>query len=195
MSADQPAPAAPAGIRIRRFTAREWPAYRALRLRSLADAPMAFGSSLAAEEAWAHELWMARLTAAAVSGRDCPLVAESAESTDAAGSAETNRTLLGLLWAKCDADDAGVVNLFQMWVAPEARGRGVAGALLDEALAWARTIDARLVQLGVVCDNSAAVQLYTRAGFRKVGALAPIRPGSALLEQTMHLDLRTSSKV
>ena len=201
MSADQPAPAAPAGIRIRRFTAREWPAYRALRLRSLADAPMAFGSSLAAEEAWAHELWMARLTAAAVSGRDCPLVAESAGSTksagstDAAGSAETNRALLGLLWAKCDADDAGVVNLFQMWVAPEARGRGVAGALLDEALAWARTIDARLVQLGVVCDNSAAVQLYTRAGFRKVGALAPIRPGSALLEQTMHLDLRAAPEV
>jgi ribosomal protein S18 acetylase RimI-like enzyme len=77
-----------------------------------------------------------------------------------------------------------------MWVAPEARGRGVAGALLDEALAWARSIDARLVQLGVVCDNSAAVQLYTRAGFRKVGVLAPIRPGSALLEQTMHLTLR-----
>jgi GNAT superfamily N-acetyltransferase len=184
VSADQSSPGTPAGIRIRRFAAHEWPAYRALRLRSLADAPTAFGSSLAAEEAWAHELWMARLTAAAVSGRDCPLVAESAESAEADGA------LLGLLWAKCDADDAGIVNLFQMWVAPEARGRGVAAALLDEALAWARSIGARLVQLGVVCDNSAAVQLYTRAGFRKVGALAPIRPGSALLEQTMHLTLR-----
>jgi GNAT superfamily N-acetyltransferase len=168
-------------IRIRRFGPHEWPAYRALRLRSLADAPEAFGSTLALETAWRPELWMARLSAAGVSGRDCPLVAESAEADGA---------MLGLLWAKCDADDAGIVNLFQMWVAPEARGRGVAAALLDEALAWARTRHARLVQLGVVVDNSAAVQLYTRAGFRNVGAPAPIRPGSALLEQTMHLTLR-----
>lgn len=167
-------------IRIRRFTAREWPAYRALRLRSLADAPNAFGSSLALEESWAHELWMARLMAAEVSGRDCPLVAESTAADGA---------MLGLLWAKCDADDAGIVNLFQMWVAPEARGRGAASALVDEALAWARSIGARLVQLGVVVDNQDAIRLYERKGFRNAGVPAPIRPGSALLEQTMQLAL------
>jgi GNAT superfamily N-acetyltransferase len=170
----------PAGIRIRRFAPHEWPAYRALRLRSLADAPHAFGSSLSAEEAWAHELWMARLTAAAVSGRDCPLVAESSGPDGA---------MLGLVWAKCDAEDASIVNLFQMWVAPEARGRGVAAALLDEAVAWAHSIQARLVQLGVVCSNEPAIQLYLRKGFRDVGVPEPIRPGSALLEQTMHLSL------
>lgn len=167
-------------VRIRRFTAREWPAYRALRLRSLADAPNAFGSSLALEESWAHELWMARLMAAEVSGRDCPLVAESTAADGA---------MLGLLWAKCDADDAGIVNLFQMWVAPEARGRGAASALVDEALAWARSIGARLVQLGVVVDNQDAIRLYERKGFRNAGVPAPIRPGSALLEQTMQLAL------
>jgi GNAT superfamily N-acetyltransferase len=158
----------PAGVRI-----------RALRLRSLADAPNAFGSSLAAEEAWAHELWMARLTAA-VSGRDCPLVAESTGPDGA---------MLGLVWAKCDAKDASVINLFQMWVAPEARGRGVAAALLDEAVTWARSIQARIVQLGVVRSNAPAIQLYVRKGFRDVGDPEPIRPGSALLEQTMHLSL------
>jgi ribosomal protein S18 acetylase RimI-like enzyme len=173
-------------IRIRRFGPREWPAYRALRLRSLAEAPEAFGSSLAAEQAWAHELWMARLMAASVSGRDCPLVAESVtESAKPDGA--TDAPMLGLLWAKCDAEDAGIVNLFQMWVAPEARGRGVAAALLDEAVAWARSIGARSVRLGVVCSNSAAIRLYTRAGFRNAGTPEPIRPGSALLEQTMLL--------
>lgn len=170
---------APAGIRIRRLVPREWPAYRALRLCSLLDAPDAFGSSHAAEEAWAQELWMARLTAADVSGRDCPLVAE----------AEAEATMLGLLWAKCDAEDAGIVNLFQMWVAPEARGRGVAAALLEAAVAWARSIGARRVQLGVVISNQAALQLYLRHGFSKVGEPAPIRPGSALLEQSMQLQL------
>jgi GNAT superfamily N-acetyltransferase len=173
----------PAGIRIRRFTAGEWPAYRALRLRSLADAPDVFGSSLAAEEAWAHELWMARLNAASVSGRDCPLVAESSGPDGAIGD------MLGLLWAKCDAEDAGIVNLFQMWVAPAARGRGVAAGLVDAAVAWARSIHARGIRLGVVCSNQDAIRLYLRKGFRDVGEPAPIRPGSALLEQTMYLEL------
>jgi ribosomal protein S18 acetylase RimI-like enzyme len=183
----EPSPAvpSPAGIRIRRFTAQEWPAYRALRLRSLADAPEDFCSSLALEEAWAHELWMARLMAASVSGRDCPLVAEA----DGTRDATTDGAMLGLLWAKCDAEDAGIVNLFQVWVAPEARGRGVAAALVDEAVAWARSIQARLVRLGVVDSNQAAIQLYTRKGFSMVGTPEPTRPGSALLEQTMHLPL------
>lgn len=184
-SSGTPAPApAPAGIRIRRLLPREWPAYRALRLRSLADAPQAFGSSLAAEEAWAQELWMARLTAAAVSGRDCPLVAEAGDA-----DADADEAMLGLVWAKCDAEDAGIVNVFQMWVAPEARGHGVASALLDESVAWARSIGARLVRLGVVCSNQAAIQLYRRKGFVDAGAPEPIRPGSAVLEQTMHLPL------
>jgi ribosomal protein S18 acetylase RimI-like enzyme len=176
-AATSPAEPSPAGIRTRRLTAQEWPAYRALRLRSLADAPDAFCSSHALEESWAHELWMARLMAASVSGRDCPLVAEADD------------TMLGLLWAKCDTEDAGIVNLFQMWVAPEARGRGVAAALVDEAVAWARSIQARLVRLGVVSSNQAAIQLYMRKGFGMVGTPEPILPGSARLEQIMHLPL------
>lgn len=167
----------PADLTIRRLQAHEWPAYRALRLRSLAEAPHAFGSSLALEEAWRPELWMARLAAASESGRDCPLVAAA------------NDTLHGLVWAKCDAEDAGAVNLFQMWVAPDARGQGVAAALLRDAIAWARSIGARCVRLGVVNGNEAAARLYARAGFRDVGAPAPVRPGAAALEQTMQLDL------
>ena len=95
-----------------------------------------------------------------------------------------------MLRAGADAEDAGIINLFQMWVAPEARGRGVAAALVDGAVAWARSIQARLVQLGVVCSNEAAIQLYLRKGFRNAGTPAPIRPGSALLEQAMHLPLQ-----
>lgn len=166
-------------MKIRRLQAEEWPAYRLLRLRSLADAPHAFGSTLATEEAWRPELWMARLTAASTSGRDCPLVA------DADGS------LQGLVWAKCDAEQAGLVNLFQMWVAPEARGQGVAAALLRDAIAWAQSIGAHRVRLGVVEGNEAAARLYARAGFRDAGAPEPLRPGSATLEQAMELDLGT----
>ena len=94
-----------------------------------------------------------------------------------------------MAWAKVDASDAGRVNLFQVWVAPECRGHGVAAALLDAAIAWARSRNARTMQLGVVCGNDAARRLYERAGFGAVGAPEPQRPGSARMEQAMRLEL------
>lgn len=183
-------------VTVRRLLGRDWPVYRALRLRSLADAPYAFGSSLALEESWRPEIWMARLTAAETSGRDCPLIAEAGAATTetVAGTDETPAAPLGLVYAKCDAEQAGVVNLFQMWVAPEARGRGVAAALLQASIDWARSIGARQVRLGVVCGNDAAARLYRRAGFRDVGAPEPLRPGSAALEQAMQLDLGAATQ-
>jgi len=183
------------GVTIRPLRAHDWPAYRAVRLRSLADAPYAFGSSLALEESWRPELWMARLTAAETSGRDLPLIAEDANTTGAANEAPSVASApLGLVYAKCDPEQAGAVNLFQMWVAPEARGRGVAQALLQASIDWARSIGAQRVHLGVVCGNDAAARLYRRAGFRDVGAPEPLRPGSAALEQAMQLELGAAAQ-
>ena len=45
---------------IRRIRAEEGPSLRALRLRALADAPMAFGSTLAREEAFTEDEFRAR---------------------------------------------------------------------------------------------------------------------------------------
>lgn len=160
---------------IRTLRPDEWPSYRDVRLRALADAPDAFGSTLAEEQARAPDDWAARLAAAAVSGQDYPLVAELAGA------------VVGLLWAKVDAADASAVNIFQVWVAPESRGRGVADALLREAIGWAKSRRARVVQLGVTCGDTAAGRLYLRAGFCNVGAPVARRPGSPLLEQSMHL--------
>jgi GNAT superfamily N-acetyltransferase len=76
-----------------------------------------------------------------------------------------------------------------MWVAPDSRGRGVAAALLGAAIDWARSHNARVLQLGVTSGDTPAVRLYKRHGFRESGAPEPLRPGSALLSQTMRLDL------
>jgi GNAT superfamily N-acetyltransferase len=164
---------------IRNFEAHEWPLYREVRLRALADAPEAFCSTLASEQRRPDQDWAARLSAAAVSGQDLPLIAERA------GAA------LGMLWAKVDASDPAVVNVFQVWVAPEARGLGVAAALLHAVVAWAREKGARAIALSVTCD-SAAARLYRREGFVDVGPPTPRNPGLPLLEQSMRLDIRAA---
>jgi ribosomal protein S18 acetylase RimI-like enzyme len=162
---------------VRRLAAPEWPLYRALRLRALADAPAAFGMTLAEAELRTDNDWAWVLNLGTTSGRDLPLVA------DLDGSP------VGMAWAKVDANVSSRVNLFQVWVAPESRGHGIAAALLDAALAWARAIGAREMQLGVVCGNDAARRLYERAGFRAIGEPEPQRPGSSQMEQMMRIDL------
>jgi GNAT superfamily N-acetyltransferase len=103
--------------------------------------------------------------------------------------AEVDGVAAGLTWAKADVADSAVVHLFQVWVAPENRGRGVAAALLHDAIQWAKARDARFVELGVTCGDTPAVRLYTRAGFKPVGPPEPLRPGSALLSQPMRLSI------
>jgi GNAT superfamily N-acetyltransferase len=168
---------------VRRLTAHEWPLYRSLRLRALRDAPEAFGSTLAEEEPRPDEDWAWRLNLGAGSGRDLPLVAQLASEP------------VGLAWAKVDATDPARVNLFQVWVAPESRGHGVAAALLDASLVWARATGALEMQLGVVCGNDAARRLYERAGFRATGEPEPQRPGSSRMEQMMRLEITTDGRV
>lgn len=162
---------------VRRLEPGEGALYRTIRLRALAEAPDAFCSSLAEEEARPLESWSTRLENAARSGIDCPLVAE------AAGQAA------GLVWAKVDGEDMGTVNLFQMWVDPAWRGRGVAGALLDAAVAWARQRGAHTVGLGVNCANRAAVALYERAGFKVLGEAYPMAGAPGRMEYAMRLRL------
>ncbi|HZX29057.1 MAG TPA: GNAT family N-acetyltransferase [Telluria sp.] len=159
------------------LTKDEWPVYRMLRLRSLADSPDAFARTVAEEERLPGEYWQSRLIAAAASPRDYPLIAE------------LDGQAVGLTWAKVDADDASVVNFYQVWVAPEARGRGIAAALLQTAIDWSASRGARLARLGVTWGDTPATRLYHRLGFLPVGELEPLREGSPILSQTMELTL------
>ncbi len=164
-------------ISIRTISPDDWQRYRDARLGSLADAPDAFGSTFAEEQLRPAEWWAGRVAAAAVSGIDCPLIAE------------VEGRVVGLVWAKLDASNPSLVNLFQMWVAEQWRGRGIAARLLADAIDWARSKNARVVQLGVTCGDTSATRLYQRTGFQAFGETELLRTGSPLLSQPMRLAL------
>ena len=56
------------------------------------------------------------------------------------------------------------VELISMWVAPTARGRGVARQLIDAVATWAAGQD-RSTYLMVRSDNTPARRAHERAGF------------------------------
>ena len=66
----------PAQITVRRVQAEEWERLRAIRLRALADAPMAFGSTLSREAAFPEHVWQERAEGGASGADRATFIAE-----------------------------------------------------------------------------------------------------------------------
>src|SRR3546814_2943479 len=62
----------------------------------------------------------------------------------------------------------GAVELHQLYVAEPAKGTGVAAALMDWGIAWARE-RASILYLTVFTENDRAQAFYRRYGFTDVG--------------------------
>lgn len=68
-------------------------------------------------------------------------------------------------------ENAHVLGIMGLAVAPDARGRGVATALLAAAEQYARTRGGSKLSLRVLSTNESALRLYERSGFRREGTL------------------------
>ncbi|MFO7539732.1 MAG: GNAT family N-acetyltransferase [Chloroflexota bacterium] len=156
-------------FKIRKFAAHEWPTYKNIRLRALADSPDAFGRTLAEAQEYADDYWSGRLSSGANSGRDLPLVAECDDEP------------IGLTWGRIEASRPEVANLYQVWVDPDYRQHGVGQLLLERVITWARAENARYLDLGVTFADSPAMRFYRRNGFEPLAKPGPLRPGSPLL--------------
>jgi GNAT superfamily N-acetyltransferase len=166
---------------VRQFLPHEWRIYRDLRLRALADSPDAFGSTLAEGRDRPDTEWVSRLASGADKRWNFPVVADMGAEP------------IGLAWGRIEQSEPEVAHLYQMWVDPGFRRLGAGQLLLQAVIDWARDANARCLALGVTCGDSAARQLYSRAGFTAVGEPEPLRPGSSLLAQSMRLELRSTA--
>lgn len=149
------APRQGVGVEIRQLTQEDAAAYRALRLRALGEAPDAFGSTLEETVAQPLSRTAERLRAQVESGAGFTL---GAWAGDLVGVVTLLRHDGLRLRHKAD--------LLAMYVAPEARGRGVARALVDELIARARRVEGlEQINLSVVSSNEPARRLYRSLGF------------------------------
>jgi GNAT superfamily N-acetyltransferase len=162
-------------VRIRRVRPDEAATYKAFRLRALADSPDAFGQTLAQAEQMADSLWQHRVTRGAAGEESLVLIA-----VDAA----TDRWL-GMTGSYFEDDAQTIANVVSVWVAPEARRRGVGRLLQDAARAWAISRGAREQRLWVTNTNEAAKNLYVVAGFTLTGTTQPHPAGPHLHELEM----------
>jgi GNAT superfamily N-acetyltransferase len=71
-----------------------------------------------------------------------------------------------------ETPDAGEV--YALYVAGWAQGRGLGGALMGAALGWLRGIGRDPIAVWVIVGNDPAIRFYERLGFRLDGARQPI---------------------
>jgi GNAT superfamily N-acetyltransferase len=135
---------------IVRLTVDDWPAYRELRLQALADAPWAFGSTLAREKAFSEEDFRVRL------------------SQRAQWAAKVDGSFVGTVGGML-IDEGDGPHLISMWVHPDGRGQGIGGLLVRAVLDWARDSGHERVRLWVTEGNKPAERLYAKNGFVRTG--------------------------
>ena len=136
---------------IRRISPSDWQVWRDVRLEALTEAPYAFGATLASWVDAEEARWRQRLE-----DEPCNVVAfaDDAPVGQASGT---------------HVDGNGAVELISMWVAPAARGTGVAEELIAAVVDSAVSQGARRVDLAVKRTNARAIALYERAGFVLTG--------------------------
>ncbi len=159
---------------MRRAYASDWEAYRDLRLRALATDPLAFGSTLAREQAFEPETWKRRLGHPDDPGPSATWVAVAPTGE-----------FVGLV---ASAAFEGEPHLFAMWVDPGHRRKGLASRLLDRALAWASArFPGQRIVLDVNPRQAEAVHLYESRGFRPTGRTTALEhtPGELVVEMAV----------
>ena len=158
-------------VEIRPARREEWGRVRDLRLRSLADAPDAFGSTLDFERGHEQAAWVGWIEGWE-GARNALFVAE--RGAEWIGMAVGSR-----------AGDEADANLYGMWVDPSWRGRGIGAQLVDQVLGWAGSWGARSVVLAVTETNAGAAAFYEHLGFADTGERHRLREGSDITTRVM----------
>jgi ribosomal protein S18 acetylase RimI-like enzyme len=160
-------------MNVRRLTPSDAAAFQALRLASLLDTPLAFGSSHGEECNASLQSVAARLEAFPDRG-----VLGAFDGDTLVGMVGLGRENLQNLSHKAF--------IWGMYVSPAYRNRGLAKELLEAAIAFAKSNPAiRQINLCVNAAATAAVSLYQSIGFLTYGH----EPDAMLVQGTLYDEL------
>ena len=152
-------------VTVRSLGEEDWREFKAIRLAALRDSPDAFVASAEDEEGFEEDFWRLRVR------RSTRFVAVRLDSD---GKAEGQP--VGVVSLGQGKDEEGrVAEIFGLWVAPDARGTGVATKLVEASAERARRDGRTHVSYWVGTDNGRAVAFASGIGFRPTDFRRPMR--------------------
>jgi ribosomal protein S18 acetylase RimI-like enzyme len=164
-------------VEISRITPDDGPELRAVRLTALADAPFAFGATLAEEAARSDAEWSDRARWGAAGAERITVLAR------------WEQRVVGIAGGYREQAGADEVHLVSMWTAPEARRSGLGRRLVNAVIDWAADTGASAVGLWVTRGNAPAQLLYESMGFVETGEYQPLPSDPCADELRMILQL------
>jgi GNAT superfamily N-acetyltransferase len=141
---------------------------------------MAFGSTLAREEAFAERIWHERAAGGASGADRVTFIAER--------DGQWLGLATGVANDQTNLDNPGPL-LVGMFVDPAERGHGLGALLVEAVAAWARSRGAARLYLWVTSTNHPAIALYNKCGFQRTGDNRPLAHSPAVAEFRMVRDL------
>lgn len=165
---------------IKILTPENWELYKSARLNSLKESPDSFSSIYDQEAVLSDAQWRSRLDLKFRDIDALPLIAELKGQP------------VGIAWGFIHKPNVHVAHIYQMWVSPELRGKGIAKSLLLKIKEWALGRGCSLMALGVTTSNEAAVNLYKSFGFVAAGQFEELRADSPLFVQPMTIELNSA---
>lgn len=164
-------------VTIRYIRPEDWALLRVVRLRALADAPYAFGTSLEEAQQMTDDQWQAR-------------AARNARGTDSTCALAFDRAEpVGMAAGFLDGEDRSRAHLVAMWVAPSYRGTGLASAIVERIAAWARGVGVTVLAATVTEHNGRAIAFYEKVGFQFLPERRPWRRDPSKDEIAIELDV------
>ena len=150
----------------------DWQRWRDIRLASLKTSPDAFGSTLAEALKRSQQSWIEQL-------EQLPTYLAVLDEQD-----------VGVARGVPNSENLHEAFLISMWVAPEARGKGVGGMLIAAVKDWAKEQGFLRLVLDVADENAAAIALYLSNGFSATGETGSLpEPRQHIREHRMVLSL------
>lgn len=171
---------APPGIRIRRIGPNEGLVLRDLRLRSIADAPDAFGQPLDEARVRPDVEWHRSARQSSHGDNRTWLIAHGPDSS------------LGLVQGR--KRRPATLLLFSMWVDPSARRLGVGRMLIEALEDWGRQWDASETILWVFGGNARAIGFYRDLGFDDIRGGQDAESGSRFGALALSRQIRTAGQ-
>ncbi|HUX03914.1 MAG TPA: GNAT family N-acetyltransferase [Acidimicrobiales bacterium] len=156
---------------VRRGGADDAPSLRAIRLEALADTPEAYGTTYEEVATWPDARW------------------RGAASEWVFFLGEHEGVVRGLARGGHHDLHPGTHWLYAMYVAPAARGGGLARMLVDAVAQWASGEGARAIHLHVGSQVPRARAFYEKIGFRPTGEVGTMGRGGSMRLVTMVKDL------
>ncbi len=154
---DKTVPTPRGTIVVRQGQESDAQAYRELRLEALRNHPEAFSSDFAENEKRPMSSWVERLRSL---GKET-MIFFAVHENELVGTCGIYRE------ESPKTKHSGTI--FGAYVRPAWHGAGIADEMIAACIKWARQHEMKIVKLGVVTTNTAAIRCYERCGFSSFG--------------------------